>query len=88
MRAFDFTVSVVIFDAAGGLLLIHENDGRWRRGFPGGRVEPCEGIAEAVMREVRGEPCCRTAVDHLTGVLHVVETRHQACTPPSSSIRA
>lgn len=62
------TVSAVVFDAGGKLLLIHENYDRRRYGFPGGRVEFGESPADAVVREVREETLCDVRVDHLIGL--------------------
>ena len=78
MADFDFTVSAVIFNAEGKVLLIHENYGRRRYGFPGGSVEPGEGIAEAVIREVCEETCCTVRVDHVIGTYFFADTPFQA----------
>jgi 8-oxo-dGTP pyrophosphatase MutT (NUDIX family) len=47
--------SVVITDARGRVLLIHEDYGRHRWGLPGGRHEPGESIEETAVREAKEE---------------------------------
>jgi 8-oxo-dGTP pyrophosphatase MutT (NUDIX family) len=61
------SVSAVIFDGRGRLLLQQRSDGgQW--GLPGGSVEIGESIVEAVRREVHEETGLRVAVGRLIGV--------------------
>ena len=61
------SVSAVIFDARGRLLLQQRSDGgQW--GLPGGSVEIGESVRDAVIREVREETGLRVAPGRLIGV--------------------
>ncbi len=61
------SVSAVIFDRRGRLLLQQRSDGgQW--GLPGGSVEIGESVATAVRREVREETGLRVTVRRLIGV--------------------
>ena len=61
------SVSAVIFDRRGRLLLQQRSDGgQW--GLPGGSVEIGESVGEAVRREVAEETGLRVAVRRLVGV--------------------
>jgi len=61
------SVSAVIFDRRGRLLLQQRSDGgQW--GLPGGSVEIGESLAEAVRREVREETGLVVTVRRLVGV--------------------
>lgn len=61
------SVSAVIFDRRGRLLLQQRSDGgQW--GLPGGSVEIGESVADAVRREVREETGLRVSVRRLVGV--------------------
>ena len=61
------SVSAVIFDAAGRLLLMHRADnGYW--GLPGGNMEIGESAAQAVAREVCEETGIEVSVGRLIGV--------------------
>lgn len=62
------TVSAVVFDADGRLLLIHENYDRRRYGCPGGRVEFGERPADAAVREAKEETLCDVEVGYLIGL--------------------
>lgn len=61
---------VVLLNAAGEVLLVRENYGGYRWGFPGGRVDPGETPASAAVREAEEE--AGVAVS-LTGLLTTVE---------------
>ena len=67
-------VSAVIYDHFGRLLVIQRAlppaDGLWS--VPGGRVEPGEGLADALMREIREE----TGLDIIVGPVVGVTRRH------------
>lgn len=64
------SVSAVIFDRRGRLLLQRRSDGgQW--GLPGGAVEVGESFAGAVRREVAEETGLRVAVRRLVGVYSV-----------------
>jgi 8-oxo-dGTP pyrophosphatase MutT (NUDIX family) len=68
-RALDVraSVSAVIFDHRGRLLLQQRSDGgQW--GLPGGSVETGESVHDAVIREVREETGLHVAVRRLVGV--------------------
>jgi 8-oxo-dGTP diphosphatase len=58
----------VIFDDDGRVLLVKENYGRRRYGFPGGAVEPGEAPEDAVVRELNEETTLDATVDHLVGL--------------------
>jgi ADP-ribose pyrophosphatase YjhB (NUDIX family) len=61
------SVSAVIFDRRGRLLLQQRSDGgQW--GLPGGSLEIGESVQEAVIREVREETGLTAAVRRLVGV--------------------
>jgi 8-oxo-dGTP diphosphatase len=60
--------AAVIFDDEGRILLVKENYGRRRYGYPGGAVEPRESPEDAIVREVREETGVDAAVDHLVGL--------------------
>lgn len=61
------SVSAVIFDDRGRLLLQQRSDGgQW--GLPGGSVEVGESVADAVCREVREETGLVVSVRRLVGV--------------------
>jgi 8-oxo-dGTP pyrophosphatase MutT (NUDIX family) len=61
------SVSAVIFDRRGRLLLQQRSDGgQW--GLPGGSVETGESVTEAVRREVREETGLDVAVKRVVGV--------------------
>lgn len=61
------SVSAVVFDRRGRLLLQQRSDGgQW--GLPGGAVEIGESVHDAVIREVREETGLHVAVRRLVGV--------------------
>jgi 8-oxo-dGTP pyrophosphatase MutT (NUDIX family) len=61
------SVSAVIFDTRGRILLQQRSDGgQW--GLPGGSMEIGESLREAVVREVREETGLRVAPGRLVGV--------------------
>ncbi|HXH83285.1 MAG TPA: NUDIX domain-containing protein [Candidatus Tectomicrobia bacterium] len=61
------SVSAVIFDRRGRVLLQQRSDGgQW--GLPGGSVEVGESVVDAVMREVAEETGLRVAVRRLVGI--------------------
>jgi 8-oxo-dGTP pyrophosphatase MutT (NUDIX family) len=61
------SVSAVIFDRRGRILLQQRSDGgQW--GLPGGSIEVGESVTEAVMREVLEETGLRVSVRRLIGV--------------------
>jgi mutator protein MutT len=60
--------AAVIFDDDGRFLLMQENYGRRRYGFPGGAVEPGETPEDAVVREVKEETGVDVSVEHLIGL--------------------
>jgi 8-oxo-dGTP pyrophosphatase MutT (NUDIX family) len=60
-------VTGVVFDDAGRVLLGRRADtGRW--GLIGGIMEPCEEVAQAVVREVFEETAVRVRPERITGV--------------------
>ena len=66
------SVSAVIFDRRGRLLLQQRSDGgQW--GLPGGSVEIGESVADAVRREVLEETGLRVSVRRLVGVYSAPE---------------
>lgn len=85
-------VGAVVHDAAGRLLLIRRGQppsaGTWS--LPGGRVEPGESDADAVVREVREE----TGLDVVPGALAGTMTREPyeifdyRCSPRGGTLRA
>ncbi|HEY3291060.1 MAG TPA: NUDIX domain-containing protein [Anaerolineae bacterium] len=61
------SVSAVIFDAAGSVLLMHRTDNQhW--GIPGGNIEIGESVTQAVIREVAEETGLDVTVERLIGV--------------------
>jgi 8-oxo-dGTP diphosphatase len=60
--------AAVIFDDDGRVLLVKENYGRRRYGFPGGAVEAHEAPDDTVVRELREETDLDVAVEHLIGL--------------------
>ena len=56
-----------ILDELGRLLIVQENDGRRRFGFPGGRIEDGERPEEAVVRECLEETGLTVRIEHLVG---------------------
>jgi 8-oxo-dGTP diphosphatase len=60
--------AAAIFNASGRVLLVRENYGRHRYGFPGGAVEPGETPVATVVRETREETGVDVSVDHLIGL--------------------
>ena len=66
------SVSAVIFDRRGRLLLQQRSDGgQW--GLPGGSMEIGESVADAVRREVQEETGLRVSVRRLVGVYSAPE---------------
>ena len=66
------SVSAVIFDRRGRLLLQQRSDGgQW--GLPGGSVEIGESVSDAVRREVREETGLHVSVRRLIGVYSAPE---------------
>jgi 8-oxo-dGTP pyrophosphatase MutT (NUDIX family) len=77
------SVSAVIFDGRGRLLLQQRSDGgQW--GLPGGSVEVGESLREAVVREVREETGLRVAPGRLVGVYS--EPRLQVVRYPDGNV--
>lgn len=64
--------AAAIVDAAGRVLLIKENYGRRRYGFPGGALEPGEAPDDTVVRETREETGVEVEIDYLVGVYRLV----------------
>jgi ADP-ribose pyrophosphatase YjhB (NUDIX family) len=62
------SVSAVIFDRGGRLLLLQQRSDGGQWGLPGGAVEIGESVHDAVIREVREETGLRVAVRRLVGV--------------------
>ncbi len=63
--------AAVIHDPEGRVLLIRQNYGQRRWGFPGGRINPGETPVHAVIREVRVETGLETQVTDLVGLYHL-----------------
>lgn len=61
---------VVLTDATLGVLLVRENYGARRWGFPGGRVDADEGVSEAAVREAREEAGVDVTITHVLGHLN------------------
>lgn len=77
------SVSAVIFDPRGRLLLQQRSDGgQW--GLPGGSVEVGESLAQAVRREVDEETGLGVAVRRLVGVYS--EPRRQVVRYPNGNV--
>ena len=77
------SVSAVIFDRRGRLLLQQRSDGgQW--GLPGGSVEIGESVHDAVIREVREETGLRVTVRRLIGVYS--EPRRQVVRYPDGNV--
>jgi ADP-ribose pyrophosphatase YjhB (NUDIX family) len=77
------SVSAVIFDRRGRLLLQQRSDGgQW--GLPGGSVEVGESVRAAVIREVREETGLRVRVRRLIGVYS--EPRLQVVRYPDGNV--
>lgn len=64
--------SVLIADARGRVLLIHEDYGRHRWGLPGGRHEPGESIEETAIREAKEETNLDVELGELIGTYLIV----------------
>jgi ADP-ribose pyrophosphatase YjhB (NUDIX family) len=77
------SVSAVIFDRRGRLLLQQRSDGgQW--GLPGGSVEIGESVRDAVIREVREETGLHVSVRRLVGVYS--EPRWQVVRYPDGNV--
>ena len=77
------SVSAVIFDGRGQLLLQQRSDGgQW--GLPGGSVEIGESIVDAVRREVREETGLRVAVRRMVGIYS--DPRRQIVRYPNGTV--
>lgn len=77
------SVSAVIFDRQGQLLLQRRSDGgQW--GLPGGSVEIGESITQAIRREVREETGLDVTVHRLVGVYS--DPRRQVVRYPSGDV--
>jgi ADP-ribose pyrophosphatase YjhB (NUDIX family) len=77
------SVSAVIFDRRGRLLLQQRSDGgQW--GLPGGSIEIGESVRDAVIREVREETGLRVSVRRLIGVYS--EPRRQVVRYPDGNV--
>jgi ADP-ribose pyrophosphatase YjhB (NUDIX family) len=61
----------VINDGAGRVLLVRQNYGQRRWGLPGGRINPDETPAHAVIREIRAETGLETNVVDMVGLYHL-----------------
>lgn len=64
--------SVVLVDAHGRLLLVHEDYGKRRWGLPGGRHEPGESIEETAIREAKEETNLDVELGELIGEYLIV----------------
>jgi ADP-ribose pyrophosphatase YjhB (NUDIX family) len=60
------TVTAFVPDGDGRVLLVRPNRRGWE--MPGGRVEPREDVAQAVVREVEEETGCAVEVEQLLGI--------------------
>ena len=77
------SVSAVIFDRRGRLLLQQRSDGgQW--GLPGGSLEIGESVTDAVRREVREETGLRVSVRRLIGVYS--DPEHQVVRYPDGNV--
>lgn len=63
---------MLIADARGRVLLIHEDYGRRRWGLPGGRHEPGESIEETAIREAKEETNLDVELGELIGTYMIV----------------
>ena len=69
--------AVLIADARGRVLLIHEDYGRHRWGLPGGRHEPGESIEETAIREAKEETNLDVELGELIGEYMIVSASGQ-----------
>ncbi len=60
------TVTAFVPDGAGRVLLVKPNGRGWE--LPGGRVEPGEDVAQAVVREVEEETGCDVEAEAVLGI--------------------
>ena len=61
------SVTAIVRDQAGALLMVHKTDNNlWA--LPGGGVDPGESVSEAVIREVLEETGIQVRVERLSGV--------------------
>jgi ADP-ribose pyrophosphatase YjhB (NUDIX family) len=65
-------VAAYVEDDDGRVLMIRENYGRHRFGFPGGEVETGESLHDALLREFTEETMATATVDHLIAIDHVL----------------
>ncbi len=61
-------VAAFISDGSGRVLMVRENYGNHRYGFPGGAVEPGEDLQTALLRECREEIGTDVSVEHIIAI--------------------